>query len=323
MPIRCVGLAVLVAALTGCVIDLGSLVRTHPLKERVVMGKSGPKIAMIEVDGVITDLAETSVLGISRPSLVARAREALDLAGDDDDVVALLLKVNSPGGSVAASETLYHEVKRFKERTGKPVVAYLQGVAASGGYYVAMSADEVVAHPTAITGSIGVILFGLNISGLMERFGVEDQTFTSGDFKDAGSPFRPMRPEERDHFQEVVEDLQLRFEAVVEAGRPALSAQQIKPLADGRIFTARQAHELGLVDRIGHLDAAVEVVEARVGISESRVVVYHRPAEYRANVYNRASPNPIQVVDIDLLPVGLRRLEPGFYYLWPPALAAP
>jgi protease-4 len=122
-------------------------------------------------------------------------------------VVALLLRVNSPGGTVSASETLYHELERWKERSGKPVVAYLQGLATSGGYYVAMSADEVVAHPTAITGSIGVVMLGINVSGLMERFGVEDQTFTSGDFKDAGSALRPMRPEERAYFDEVIGDL--------------------------------------------------------------------------------------------------------------------
>jgi protease-4 len=323
MTIRLAGALVLAAGLTGCVIDLGSLTRTRPLEEKVVLGESGPKIAMIEVDGVITESPRSSPLGVKRPSLVARTREALDLARDDDDVVALLLRVNSPGGTVSASETLYHELERWKERSGKPVIAYLQGLATSGGYYVAMSADEVVAHPTAITGSIGVIMLGINVSGLMERFGVEDQTFTSGDFKDAGSPLRPMRPEERAYFDEVIGDLHVRFRDVVVLGRPGLSPEAIEPLADGRIFTARQALDVGLVDRVGHLDDAVTRLEDRLGIRESRVIVYHRPAEFRENVYTQAGAAPVQIVDIDLLPLAQRGLEPGFYYLWSPAVGTP
>ena len=323
MTIRLAGALVLAAALTGCVIDFGSLTRTRPLEEKVVLGESGPKIAMIEVDGMITESPRSSPLGVTRPSLVARTREALDLARDDDDVVALLLRVNSPGGTVSASETLYHELERWKERSGKPVMAYLQGLATSGGYYVAMSADEVVAHPTAITGSIGVIMVGINVSGLMERFGVADQTFTSGEFKDAGSPLRPMRPEERAYFDEVIGDLHVRFRDVVVFGRPGLSPEAIELLADGRIFTARQALDVGLVDHIGHLDDAVKRLEERLGIRESRVVVYHRPAEYRENVYTKAGVAPVQIVDIDLFPLALRRLEPGFYYLWSSAVGAP
>ncbi|UCE84691.1 MAG: signal peptide peptidase SppA [Deltaproteobacteria bacterium] len=323
MTIRFAGVAALAAVLTGCVLDLGSLTQTRPLEETVVMGEGGPKIAMIEVEGVITESPRSSALGVERPSLVARSREALDMARDDDDVAALLLRVNSPGGTVSASETLYHEIQRWKQRSGKPVVAYLQGLATSGGYYVAMAADEVVAHPTAITGSIGVIMVGINVSGLMERFGVADQTFTSGEFKDAGSPLRPMRAEERDYFEQVVVDLHGRFREVVRLGRPALPPEDLDPISDGRIFTARQAADLGLVDRVGHLEHAVRALEARAGLSHSRVVVYHRPSEYRENVYSEAGPGPVQVVDIDLLPPFSHRLAPGFYYIWSPAAGAP
>ena len=320
MTVRSLAAVLIAAAFAGCVFDFGSFTRTKPLVESVVLGRSGPKIAMLDVQGLISEASSSSVLGFERPSLVARLREALDLARDDDDVAALLLRVRSPGGTVSASETLYHEVLTWKRETGRPVLAYLQGIAASGGYYVAMSADEVISHPTSITGSIGVIMSGINLSGLMERVGVADQTITSGAFKDAGSPLRSMRPEERRHFESVVEDLHLRFREVVAQGRPKLA--EVDGVSDGRIFTARQALELGLIDGIGHLDEAVAALEARAGLAESRLVVYQRPGEYLNNIYSLPPGPPAQAIDIDVLSLEPGRLEPGFYYLWPPALAS-
>ncbi len=318
----CRGVAIVIAmGLAGCVLDVGSFARTEPLREKIVLGDSGPKIAMIEVHGLISDSQRSSPIGISRPSLVSRISESLALAADDDDVAALLVRIRSPGGTVSASETLYYELLQWQEETGRPAVAYLDGLAASGGYYLAMATDEIVAHPTTITGSIGVIMSGVNVSGLMERFGIEDQTFTSGDYKDAGSPFREMRLEEREHFEAIVDDLHSRFQEVVVLGRPELDPRSVEALADGRIFTASQALELGLVDRIGHLDAAVRATEELANLSESRLIVYHRPAEYRDNVYTRAGQPPVQVVDIDVLSFLPSPPEPGFYYLWPPALA--
>ena len=305
--------------LGGCVLNFGPFQGPEPLREKRVLGDSGPKIAMIEINGLISQGERSSPLGIRRPSLVARTREALDRAAKDDDVAALLLRVSSPGGTVSASETLHHEVLQWKEKTGRPVVSYFDGIAASGGYYVAMASDEVIAHPTAITGSIGVIMSGINLSGLMERFGIEDQSFTSGPNKDSGSPLREMRPDERAHFEGLVDDLHSRFRAVVAQGRPGLDSAQVDELADGRVYTARQAEELGLVDRIAHLDGAVEAIEQRLGLTESQLIVYQRPGEYRDNVYTKSGGGSVQLVDIDLWPFERIPLEPGFYYLWPPA----
>ena len=130
------------------------------------------------------------------------------------------------------------------------------GMATSGGYYVAMSADAVVAYPTTITGSIGVIFTSVNLAGLMEKIGVEDQTITAGRHKDAGSPLRRMTGEERRHIQRVLDDLHARFVEVVASGRPALAPDALRALSDGRIFSAREAREAGLVDRIGDLEDA-------------------------------------------------------------------
>ncbi len=161
------------------------------------------------------------------------------------------------------------------------------GVRASGGYYVAMAADRVLAHPTTVTGSIGVIFSGFNVSGLMEKLGVEDQTLTSGAFKDAGSPLRRMNAAERAQLPSVIDDLYEGFLEVVARGRPGLERAAIERLADGRIYSARQALALGLVDAIGYLPESVEAAKRGAGISgEARVVVYHRPRERRENLFS-------------------------------------
>jgi protease-4 len=322
--------ALLVCGLaSACVLNTGDVSllpfsRPQALREEVIYGKDndGPKLALIEVQGVITEEAEDGaggVLGQSRVNMVARIREALELAREDEEVRGVLLRIYSPGGTVTASETIYHELMRWKQTNGRPVLAYLQGLAASGGYYAAMAADEIVAHPASVTGSIGVIMAGINVAGLMERYGVADQTLTSGPFKDSGSPLRLMRPEEREYLQAVVGELYRGFRDVVQAGRPKLPPERLAQLADGRVFTASQALEQGLIDSVGHFEEAVAALEKRAGIEKARVVIYQRPEAYRDNAYSRLPVLP-QRLEIDWF--GLHRLLPpaGFYYIWPPAL---
>ena len=311
------------AFVSGCYVnvspDLGSFGRVSPLQPVVVLGDGdGPRLALLDIDGVIRETSPRNALGTERPSMLATAREALRRAAEDDENAGLLLRIHSPGGTVTASETLHHLVHDYKETTGRPVVAYLQGIATSGGYYAAMASDEVVAHPVAITGSIGVIMAGVNVSGLMERFGIVDQTFTSGAYKDSGSMLRAMRDDERVYLQGVIDELERSFVEAVAAGRPALGIESIEKLADGRIYTARTALGLGLVDSIGHLEDAVRALEKRAEISDSSVVMYRRTDEYRDNVYSGVD-IPIHV-DIDVLGFDRGRLEPGFYYLWAPAV---
>ena len=212
------GLAVASLA-AGCTFNF--VPAPQPLKQRTVHGSKGPRIALIDIEGVLTEGTQQPIFGPSKPSLVARLRESLAEAAKDKKVAGVILRVRSPGGTVSASEVMYHEVKAFKEETNKPVIAYIQGVGASGGYYVAMAADEVIAHPATITGSIGVLFWGMNVTGLMEKIGVQDQTLKSGEFKDAGSWTREMKPEERAQIQSVIDDFHGRFKSVVKAGRPA------------------------------------------------------------------------------------------------------
>lgn len=308
--------AVIAPLLAACVsLDLPGGV-PQPLTETTVYGESGPKILMLQIDGVLSEEPESTWYGLRRESPVARVREELDRARRDASIEALLVRIDSPGGTVTASDLLYQEILRFKQERGLPVVAQLMGIATSGGYYVAMAADAVVAHPTTVTGSIGVIFAGVNLSGLMTKFGVTDQTLTSGPFKDSGSPLRPMRPEERAQIQSVIDDMYQRFLEVVRQGRPQLAAEQVAQLADGRIYSAPQALANGLVDRVGDVEQAVAIAREKAGIGESRVVTYHRPREYRKNLYTAASP-----VDAPVVAWSMPRLQlpqPAFLYLWAP-----
>jgi len=325
-------LSILVVASTGCItIDLwnGGGPETQ-LVETVVRGEKGPKILLIEIDGVIGVSNDVNFLfGGNAYSMVARVREVLDLARRDDDVRAILLRIDSPGGTATASEQIYTEIARYRKERGVPVMAQFLGTATSGGYYIAMAADTIQAHPTTITGSIGVIFSSLSFAGLMEKIGVEDQTITGGIYKDAGSPFRSLSAVEREQFQSIVDDLHARFQEIVVIGRPDLSAAEVAKLADGRIYSAPQALENGLIDQIGTLYDAVGVLEQRLGVEQSRVVTYHRRREIRRNLYTRAMRSPSLgggSAEFSAEAWALKRLEqilarPGFQYLWWPGLS--
>lgn len=312
---------------TACItpiIDLGSIGQVSPLVETAVVEKGEAKLAMLEIDGVISFDESGWGFGASQPNMVSRLYEALDLAARDDDVRGLIVRIRSPGGGVAASESVYHLLESWRGQTEKPVVAFFQEVAASGGYYAAMAADHVVAHPASITGSIGVMMPGLNVSGLMERFGVEDQNLTSGAFKDTGSAIRPMRPDERAQLQSVIDELYGQFVDVVDAGRPGLDRESVERLADGRVFTARQALEAGLVDEIGHFTSAIEAAEERAGIEGATLVVYRQRGQMARNIYSsfssRNEAQPESGTEVNVFSFGAGAPPPaGFYYLWPPA----
>ena len=310
------------AALTACFQVLIPLGGPSPLRESVVAGKRGPKIVMIQIDGAIRDEDESGAFGIgTREATVARVRAELELAGQDDEVKALLLRINTPGGTVTASDIVYREITRFKQDHKIPVVAQLMGLATSGGYYVAMSADTIYAHPTTLTGSIGVIFVSVNFAGLMEKLGVEDQTIVSGPRKDTGSVLRRMRPEERQQLQGVIDQLSARFQDVVAQGRPGLSRERIHELADGRVYTAEEAKQAGLVDAIGYLEDGIAETKRRAGLSEARVVTYHRGRETRENIYSEVgAPSRLALSGPEIAASLLPPVRgPAFLYLWWPA----
>jgi protease-4 len=312
-------LAVLLLAfvvLAGCSVvsvDLSPPVR--PLKESTLEGKGRDKVLILELAGV---LAEEPIFTLeSRPqvALLARVREELEKAAEDDDVKALVLRINSPGGTVTASDILYHEIKRFKARKRVPVVASILDVGASGGYYVALAADRIVAHPTTVTGSIGVLMLTVNSSGLLEKIGVSADYITSGPRKDMGSPFRALTPEERAIFQGVIDQLYGRFVGLIVRER-GLDEARVRSFADGRIYTASEALALKLVDRIGYLEEAIAVAKEAAGTPAAKVVTYHRPRQYRATIYSGGETPAFRPTAADL--ARLVTSGPRFLYLWWP-----
>jgi len=213
---------------------------------------SGTKIGVVAIDGVISsDLAEKTV-------------RLLTKYADDASIKGIILKIDSPGGGVASSQEIYDEVRRIQSG-GKLVVASMGSVAASGGYYIACAANRIFAHAGTVTGSIGVIVQLANAEDLLRKIGVEPVVITSGPFKDSGSPMRALRPEERQVFQTLVDDVYQQFvEAVVE-GRN-LPVSEVRQAADGRIYTGRQAKELRLVDELGGLQDAITYVSTTLGL---------------------------------------------------------
>ena len=289
-----------------------------PLQETQISGTGEGKVLLLDLSGVISSQDKDGI--IPQPSMLATFREELTKASKDDKVQALVLRINSPGGTVTASDILYHELRNFKAKKKVPVIASMMDVATSGGYYLAMAADKIVVHPSTVTGSIGVIMLTVNARGLLEKIGVEANSITSGPRKDMGSPFRVMTPEERGIFQAVIDSFYNRFLAVVQEGRPNLSAEQIKRLADGRIYSGDQAKAAGLIDEIGYLDEAVEMAKKKAGLTEARVVTYGRRGEYQNNIYSRlfgANSGVLGLPNLDLLSM-VRGGTPQFMYLWMP-----
>lgn len=276
------------------------------------------KIALISISGLIINVHSSGLLSAGEHP-VSLLLEELDKARRDRRVKAVILRINSPGGGVVASELIHAEIKRFRQ-SGKPVIAVFMDVAASGGYYVACACDEIVAQPSTVTGSIGVIMRLFEISETMKILGIKSDAITSGRHKDTGSMFRPMRSEEREIFQTIIDQMYERFVDVVAAGRPKLDKQAVRKLADGRIYSAGQALELGLIDRIAPMHEVIEQTKKRIGSKHVRLVAYHRPHGYRPNYYATASDGPetnINLFNINL-PSLLTNPGPQFLYLWQP-----
>jgi protease-4 len=317
-------LSVLISAallLQGCtLVDIDLQPRIHPLKEETVEGTGTSKILLMDVSGVLSDESGSVVLGTPPPRvpIVARVREELQKAEDDDNVKALIVRINSPGGTITASDLIYREIESFKTRRKIPVVAVMMDVAASGGYYAALAADSIVALPTTVTGSIGVIMLAVNAQGLMEKIGVAPLAIKSGEMKDAGSPFRPLSAQERAVFQSVIDQMYGRFVTLIARSRK-IPEDRVRTFADGRIYTAEQAKALGLVDDIGYMEDVVASARNAAGLKEARVIMYRRPKDYRANFYSAApAPTPGLASSLQQLTALLSGSGPRFLYLWWP-----
>jgi len=234
-----VALALLLAVLTG-----------SPLTK-------GPNVAVIKIEGIITDPA----------SVTSQLKEV----GERDDIKAVIVRINSPGGAVAPSQEIHGEIMRLRKT--KAVVASMSTTAASGGYYAAVAAEKIVANPGTITGSIGVIIEFVNAEELLSKIGLKGYVIKSGKFKDVGSPLRKMEGPERELLQAVIDDVNGQFIDAVAAGR-GLDRDRVAKIADGRIFTGAQALANGLVDSLGGLADAIDLGAQMAGIEGKPEVLY-------------------------------------------------
>jgi len=254
---------------------------------------AGPKVALIRVSGVIHAGSEGGILGggtAGAETLVER----VERARRDPSVKAVVLRINSPGGTVAGSEEIYKEIKRV--RASKPVYASMGDVAASGGYYISCACTRVFADSSTATGSIGVIFESPNLAGLFKKLGVDLQVVKTGKFKDIGSPSRPLTPEERRLIQDMINDSFEQFIGVVSEGR-SMPKARVRQLATGRVFTGRQAKRLGLVDEIGDLRDTTLAAARAGGIRGEPTVVKYGPRGLFAGAFgdsSTADENPIR-----------------------------
>ena len=260
-------------ALTGCLLLVGGLVFLAILFAASGTGSAdlpigGDKVAVIPIEGEIME---------SRATLDLLAKYA-----NNSSIRAIVIRINSPGGAVAPSQEIYSAIRRTRADSGKPIVASLDSVAASGGFYIAAACDRIVANPGSITGSIGVILQWFDMKELVQWAKLKPETITSGTLKDAGSPFREMTEAERQYFQNVVSQLHGQFVRDVARGRSGkMTQEEVARIADGRIFTGEEALRLKLIDELGTIDDAVRTAGKLAGVKGEPQKVWPRRREDR------------------------------------------
>ena len=308
-------LALLLSSCTLVQVNLGP--SRKPLTETTVMGQGRAKVVLIDISGVLLEdnLGEGFLPWSGGAGLLDRLAEELTLAEEDEDVEALLVRIDSPGGSVSASDLIYHQLEAHKAETGHKIVVCLMGLAASGGYYTALAGDRILAIPTATTGSIGVISLKLNLAGLMDRYGIQAETIKSGTHKDMWSLFRPADESEKAIMQSLIDDFFDRFKELVREKRSGMDPEQFKTAFDGRIMSAAQALELGLVDGLAYPEEAFDAAKKLAGVEEARLVAYHRPGARRSNIYAGTEGGRGSVSALPIPSPG-----PRLMYLWLPGV---
>lgn len=268
------GMIIFIAAIVVTLIAVAIAYARAPQQAQGTKARnsSGNTVAVIYLTGQI-GFGSSSVL--TGGSSADQAMRDLERATNDPGLKAVALRIDSPGGSPAASQELNDQVRRLKQ-SGKKVVVSCGDTAASGGYYVAVAADKIVADPSTLTGSIGVISTVPNLQDLYSKIGYKDQVFKSGPHKDMLSPSRPITPDEVEIMQGIINDTYEQFVQAVVQGR-GLPPDQVRKLADGRVYTGAQAKQLGLVDELGGLHEAVDLAGKLAGIASPQAVEYHKP----------------------------------------------
>jgi protease-4 len=316
-----IAMAALVA-LPGCFAGKFKLFSngTEPLQESVLeQGDKKNKVLIVPVQGAISTEPRAGFLA-DKPSLVEEVVAQLRRAEHDPAIKAVVLLIDSPGGTATGSDVLLHEIEAFKAKTGAKVVAHFLNKATSGAYYIALGADLILAHPTTLTGSIGVIFVRAKARGLMDKIGLDAEVTKSGDKKDMGSFYRPATAEEKALFQGLVTEMGDKFVGLVKERRKLTDTSGF---ADARVMSAPQAKAIGLVDAIGYVADGIAAARGLAGLSaDARVVTYRRNEVAEDTAYGGGGDGGKMPKLIDLeVTKYLSVPASGFYYLWAPELS--
>ncbi|MBI4805260.1 MAG: signal peptide peptidase SppA [Desulfovibrio sp.] len=327
MPARIVlSLMLILATAAGCSprLSLFGDPASTSLTQSVLEGSGSAKVLVLPVSGFI-GLGPRQGLLSSRPGTVQEATAILRKAAKDKNVKALVLLIDSPGGTVAGTDMLFKEIEAYKASTHVKVVAQAMTVCASGGYYLALAADEIQATPASVVGSVGTLFVSPKLAGLMGKIGVDAEVTKSGSLKDMGSPFRASTEEERRITQEMIDQMNAMFLELL-ASKRKLSRSQKDEAARAGVYAGGKAKELGLVDRLGYPRDALARAKALAGVAENAKVVVYRRSKYEDDTYYNAATGQwggegakTLGVSIGLESLGMP-VDAGFYYLWPQAL---
>ena len=268
----------------------------------------GPGIAWIKIRGVIAEDDNSSPF--AAPSSASYISKRVREAAKNKDVKAIVLDINSPGGTVASVQDIYSELLSAKEK-GKKVVALFRDVAASGAFYIAMAADKIVAEPGTITGSVGVIMQAGNVVGLFDKLGIQVTPITSGKYKDIGSAYRPMTDAEKALLQDMVNDTYSQFLAAVKAGRPNVTPEDMTEYTDGRVFTGQRAFNLGFIDKLGGEETARQLAGELTGLKNPRIIS-HKTSGLRELLFSFGSTMESKDLGKQLQSISTPRVS----YLW-------
>ena len=303
-------------------VKLPSAVDPGEMAAKIVRAGNGPgphaRIALIDVDGVLLNQNYGSFYAVGDNPLAA-FRDKLDASAHDSQVAAVLLRINSPGGSVTTCDVMAEELRRFKAETHKPVVACLMDMATSGAYLVAVEADRIVAHPTGLTGGLGVVFNHYNLQDAMAQLNLVADPVKAGARIDMGTVTAPLDDETRAMIQKMADAYRDHLRRRVKARRAGMTPQDQKASDDGRVFLASQAMDIHLVDRLGYLHDAIAEAEHLAGIDGAEVVLFHRSG-YPAHSLYAITPNQAPLNEaIPFSYPGLDRSRlPTFLYLWQP-----
>lgn len=281
-------------------------------------GPASPRIGLVDVDGLILNQNMAGLYSVGE-NPVAAFRGKLEAAAADPRVQALVVRINSPGGSVTACDILAEELRRYRDHCRKPVVCCLMDLGTSGAYYLAAGADRIIAHPTTVTGGIGAQINHYNLEDAMAQLNVLAAPIRSAPLVDMGSITSPLPDDARGLLQEMTNDFAKRFQDRVKQRRPGIAPKDWEALSDGRVIPATKALGMHLIDRIGYVDDAIIEAEQLAGISGSEVVIFQRKGYPAQSIYSVTPNVPIQGQLIPFSYPGLDRAKmPTFLYLWAP-----